>query len=229
MTRMTRKNLILASTIALAVAATGCDVEQTREGEMPEVDVSAEAGQLPEYEVVQTQEGEMPDVDMTTESGTMPQYSVDWMDVDVGMTEETVTVPKVRVVMEEEVVSVPVIDVTMPDADERPKERRTLELEAQVPHGGHDLSIHKVYALENRILVVGELVESDEDAESQTVSVADRVVLNAPDLNVRYYLMGVEPMRMESSDFTYIVSEDSIPADLDSAVELYNDSPNSNS
>ena len=215
------KKLALSSAIAIAVVTAGCDVEQTREGEMPDVQVDAEAGQLPEYEVVQTQEGEMPDMDVSMEEGVTPEYDVDWMDVDIAMTKETVTVPKVNVVMEEEVVSVPVIDVTMPEADERPKERRTLELEAQVPHSGHELSIHKVYALENRILVVGELIESDADAEAQTVRVADRVVLNAPDLNVRYYLMGVKPMRIENSDFSYIDSEASIPADLESAVELY--------
>ena len=35
----------------LTVFATGCRVRQTEEGEMPDVDVSAEGGKLPEYDV----------------------------------------------------------------------------------------------------------------------------------------------------------------------------------
>ncbi|QIQ87420.1 hypothetical protein [Erythrobacter sp.] len=61
-----------AATAALGLAA--CDVEQTEEGEMPEV------------------EG-MP----TVEEGNMPEYDVEGPDVDVGTEEETVEVPTVDV------------------------------------------------------------------------------------------------------------------------------------
>jgi len=205
----------------IALIFTGCDIEKTEDGEAPDVDVSAEAGELPEYEVVQTQEGEMPDMDVDFDAGSMPEYEVDWMDIDIGMTEETVTVPKLEVVMEEEVVSVPVIDITMPNGDEGSAERRTLELQAHVPHAGHDLSITNVYALDNRILVVGELVETEPSAESQVVRVSDRVILSAPDLNVRYYLTGEEPLPRNSSDFVYITSKDVISENLNEAVEIY--------
>lgn len=57
----------------LAVLATGCRVRQTEEGEMPDVDVSAEGGKVPEYDVdaadvdVKTEKREVtvPDVDVT--------------------------------------------------------------------------------------------------------------------------------------------------------------------
>ena len=45
----------------LTVFATGCRVRQTEEGEMPDVDVSAEGGKLPEYDV------DAADVDVKTE------------------------------------------------------------------------------------------------------------------------------------------------------------------
>lgn len=48
-------------------------------------------------DVDQTQEGEMPDVDV--EGGEMPEYDVDAPDVDVGTQEETITVPDVDVDM----------------------------------------------------------------------------------------------------------------------------------
>jgi uncharacterized lipoprotein len=80
---------ILASLLALGLA--GCDVEQTGEGELPEVSV---------------QEGEM------------PEYEVDTADVDVESEERTVTVPDVEVQQEEETVSVPSLDVEPADAQE---------------------------------------------------------------------------------------------------------------
>jgi hypothetical protein len=61
----------------LCVVATGCRVQQTEEGEMPDVDVQAEGGKLPEYDV------DAADVDVKTEERT-----VKVPDVDVTMPEE---------------------------------------------------------------------------------------------------------------------------------------------
>ena len=58
--RQSWKAFILALAL-LTVFATGCRVRQTEKGELPDVDVSAEGGKLPEYDV------EGPDVDVKTE------------------------------------------------------------------------------------------------------------------------------------------------------------------
>ncbi len=58
-----------ASTMALGLAA--CDVDQTEEGEMPEVDV--EGGNMPEYDV----EGPEVDVETGTETVEVPTVDVD--------------------------------------------------------------------------------------------------------------------------------------------------------
>lgn len=50
--------------------------------------------------VDQTQEGELPDV--TVEGGQLPRYEVETADVEVGTREETITVPDVDVTMPEE-------------------------------------------------------------------------------------------------------------------------------
>lgn len=71
--------LLLASS---ALALSGCDVEQTEEGEMPDVDVEAEGGNLPEYDV------DTPDVDVGTEERTITVP-----DVDVNPPEEEGDVP----------------------------------------------------------------------------------------------------------------------------------------
>lgn len=66
---MTRKSIFfLAPVLAFGLAA--CDVDQTEEGEMPEVEV---------------------------QEGQLPEYDVDAADVDVGTDTATVTVPDVDV------------------------------------------------------------------------------------------------------------------------------------
>lgn len=65
-----RKILMATLTGAAALGLAACDVEQTEEGEMPEVNV---------------------------EGGNMPEYDVDAADVDVEMEERTVEVPTVDV------------------------------------------------------------------------------------------------------------------------------------
>lgn len=76
------------------------------------------AATLAACDVEQTDEGEMPDVDVTYEAGEMPEYDVDTADVSVGTEETTVEVPDVDVSMQEEQVTVPDIDVDMPGDNE---------------------------------------------------------------------------------------------------------------
>lgn len=63
----TKKAAMVAMTLALPLAA--CDVDQTEEGDMPEVEV--EEGNLPEYDV------EGPDVDVREDTVTVPELDVD--------------------------------------------------------------------------------------------------------------------------------------------------------
>lgn len=78
----------LALVALAAVVAWGCEVEQTEEGELPDVDV---------------------------QGGNMPEYDVDAPDVDVGTRDETVTVPDVDVGTEEKTIRVPDVDVNPPE------------------------------------------------------------------------------------------------------------------
>ena len=61
------KLLVAASMLGFAA----CDVDQTKEGEMPEVEVNASGGQLPEYNV------EGPSVEVGTENKTVEVPTVD--------------------------------------------------------------------------------------------------------------------------------------------------------
>lgn len=56
---------------AIAFAVAGCDVDQTKEGKLPDVDVNATGGQLPEYNV------EGPTVNVGTENRTVQVPTVD--------------------------------------------------------------------------------------------------------------------------------------------------------
>ncbi len=96
-----RPSTLLTAAIALSLLAlAGCDVEQTRKG-----DITA-----PAYEVKKTQEGNV----------TLPKYDVTTPDVNVGTKQETVIVP--TVVMQEKTITVPTVDVK--SADEVKKDQK---------------------------------------------------------------------------------------------------------
>lgn len=73
-------------------------------------------GLLSACSVEQTEEGNMPDVDVDYTEGNLPEYDVDTADVDLEMEEETVTVPDVDVDVDEEekTITVPDVDIDMP-------------------------------------------------------------------------------------------------------------------
>jgi uncharacterized lipoprotein len=112
----------IAASLATMLLLAACDVEQTQEGELPDVNVDAESGRLPEFE--QTQEGELPDVDVeVAEGGQLPEYDVETPDVDVGTREEQIEVPTdVDVETEERSVTVPDIDIDPADEEEDPQQ-----------------------------------------------------------------------------------------------------------
>lgn len=85
---------IPAAAAAILVAATGCQVEKTQDGEMPEVTVKD--GQVPRYEVVKTQDGELPEVEVDGEA-RLPRYDIDGPEVDVEVGSRPVRVPTVDV------------------------------------------------------------------------------------------------------------------------------------
>lgn len=66
---MLRRILSILTVPAVALAFAACDVEQTQEGEMPDVDV--EEGQMPEFDV------EGPDVDIGEDTVVVPTVDVD--------------------------------------------------------------------------------------------------------------------------------------------------------
>jgi hypothetical protein len=67
------KRILIASLFTpLAIGLAACDVDQTKEGEMPEVEVK---------------------------EGQLPEYDVETADVDVGTKETTVEVPDVKITM----------------------------------------------------------------------------------------------------------------------------------
>lgn len=69
---MKKSFTLFAAVGVLGLAA--CDVQKTKEGDMPDVDVNVSGGQLPEYNVT------APDVDVRMENKTV---QVPVLDVDV--------------------------------------------------------------------------------------------------------------------------------------------------
>lgn len=71
-------------------------------------------------EIDKTEEGELPDVDLSVEGGNLPEYDVDTADVSVETQEQEVEVPDVDVDVgtETKTVDVPNVEVDMPEDDE---------------------------------------------------------------------------------------------------------------
>ncbi|MFA0964482.1 hypothetical protein AB9P05_21930 [Roseivirga sp. BDSF3-8] len=186
-------HIAIASSFLLFSA---CDVDKTEEGEAPELEIEAEAGELPEYDV-------------------------DWANVEVDTRTKTVTVPKLVIVQEEEEVEVPYVDVSMPDGDDD-MEERTVMVEAEVDGQMQNLSINGIYATENRMMVVATLEPTGEDLEGQKVRVSDQVVINVPsDLQIERYIVGTRPTGEFNNQFTYFDSEAALQEKIGDADRIY--------
>lgn len=85
---MKLEKFLLAATAAAVLVFSGCSVEQTKEAKLPDVNVQATEGQMPEYDVdtaevevtTEKKDVKVPDVDVSTET-----KKVDVPDVDVTM------------------------------------------------------------------------------------------------------------------------------------------------
>jgi len=219
-----RNSLIVAILATSTLAFTACDVDQTQSAKAPEVDVDGDSGNLPEYKVVQTEEGELPSVDVDVEGGQLPEYDVDTADVNIGTTTETMKVPKVKLVVEEEEFEVPFIDVSMPgDKEGTSKKKRTSILASvKTPNPGYQLSIRRVYLLDNVLAVISEVTRGDvQKADGQGVA-SDGLVLNAPDTEINHYVItSLDDIEGRRGDYTFVESIQRIEEDFSDGRVVY--------
>ncbi len=175
-----------------------CNIEKKKDGELPtvDVDIDAEAGELPDYEVA-------------------------WADVNVGTTTKTVEIPKLVIVMEEEEVEVPFIDVNMPDDKWGEKEEQTIMVEAEVADFEHDINIEEIWAKENNLYVVASLEKLETSLEDKKMRISDQVTLNAPELNVKYYIVGERPERVFNTKYKYMNSMEELKDKVDDYTVIY--------
>lgn len=170
--------------------------------------------------VDQTKEIEMPDVDVSVEEGQLPSWDIKWADVNVGTTTKKVNVPKVRVIMEEEEVAVPFIDVDMPQ-EYGEKEELILISEAEVTGESHNLEIIEVIATGKRLNVISELKSTGQDLGDERMRVSDRIVLKAPDLDVKHYIIGERPVGDFNNQYTYLKSKVDVMDRIEGGTTIY--------
>ena len=65
-------------------------------------------------DIDQTEEGSMPNVDVSVEGGNLPEFDAQTGSVEVTEEEKTITVPEVNVTTDEKTVTVPGVEVTPP-------------------------------------------------------------------------------------------------------------------
>ncbi|MFD0798382.1 hypothetical protein ACFQZJ_12995 [Maribacter chungangensis] len=178
-------------------------------------------GILSACNIKKEEKGEMPDmdVDVTADAGELPEYDVNWADVNVGTTTKTLDIPKVVVVMEEETVEVPFIDVDMPDGDE--KMEQTIMVEAEVTDNEHELDIVEIWAAGDALYVVSKLDAKDRSIGDQKMRVSDQVTLNAPELEIKHYIVGAKPDRIFNTQYDYLDSIDELKSSVDGYTVIY--------
>lgn len=169
-------------------------------------------------QIEKEESGKLPDVDVNVEPGSLPEYDIQGPDVNVGVTERTVTVPKLIVVQEEQTVEVPYIDVDLPGAEQQ---ERTVTTEIEVPSSGYDVEINGIYAVNNQLWVVSQLTQTDPNAPKAAMRVSDRVVLNAPEIPIRQYVVGERPQGSFNEQYTFIEDRGAISAQLESGRAIY--------
>lgn len=190
------KNVLLVTAIMVSVVFTGCDLKKTESGELPTVDVDVDA-----------------------EDGDLPSYDVDWASVDVGTNTKTVEVPKLIVVTEEEQVEVPTIDFDMPGEE---NERRDIVVQAEVSDTEHKLEIQQIRASQRRLFVIATLTKMDQSLDGKTMRVQDQVELNAPDVDVKYIVVGEKPDRVFNDQYMYVNTMDDLNDVVKNAHVIYN-------
>jgi hypothetical protein len=191
-------NILLIGGISILSVA--CDVDKTEPGDSGELDVDVQA-----------------------EAPELPEYDVDWANVTVDTRTKTVTVPKLVVVQEEEEVEVPYVDVSMPDDPEYGERvERTIMVEAEVSDMMHTLDISKIYASEDNLIVVAELIQGDQALQDQTVRVSDQIVMNVPeDLDIKRFIVGARPTGEFNNQYEYITNEDQLMQKYTDAQVIY--------
>ncbi|TXD48209.1 hypothetical protein [Polaribacter sp. IC073] len=178
----------LMMTVLAATVFYSCDIDQTKKTKLPEVEI-----------------------DVDTASGQLPSFDVDWADVNVGTTTKMVKIPKVVIVMEETEVEVPYVDVDMPNENgDMEKEEQTLMVEVEVTDKEHAIAIKEIRAMNNNLVVVSMLEEMSQSIGDKKMRVSDQITLNAPDLNVKYYIIGEKPNRVFNGKYKYFKTMDAL-------------------
>jgi hypothetical protein len=181
-----RTHLCLMLVAVTCGAGAACDVTRTEPGRAPNVDVDVDA-----------------------EPGRWPEYDVEWANVEVGTTQRTITVPVVRVVQETREITVPYIDINPPGA--RNREERTVAMEVEAPHAGYELQIVEVRAVNDTLWVIGELRGTAQPSSREATRVSDQVVINAPeDLDVRRVMIGARPAGVYNQQFRYFTDRSAV-------------------
>lgn len=182
--------------LLLGFLLNACNVKKEEKGELPEVDV-----------------------DVSADAGELPEYDVNWADVEVGTRTDTVEIPKVVIVMEEEEVEIPYLDVDMPNGGE--KMERTIMVEAEVTDNEHELEIQEIWAARNNLYVISNLTPQEKNIGDKKMRVSDQVTINAPDLNVKHYIVGVRPNRDFNKQYEYIENTSELKNSLENPTVIY--------
>lgn len=167
------------------------------------------------------QEPRFANVNLGVSGVELPSFDINWADVIIGTRTERVYVPRIKVSVDEEdeEMDVPYLDVDIPGGG--PKEELTISVEADIKDEIFDLDITMVYAKGHRLNVISELRPTGKRVEGVKMRVFDLIVINAPELDVKYYVVGERPPGHLNKKYSYISSIDDISQKLIGGTLIY--------
>ena len=89
-------------------------------------------------------------------------------------------------------------------------------VEVEVTDKEHAISIREIRAMNNNLVVVSMLEELSLNIGDKKMRISDQITLNAPDLNVKYYIIGEKPNRVFNGRFKYFKNMDALNAKVGS-------------
>lgn len=187
------KKLIVV--LCLGLVVTSCKMDKEQSGSLPSVDI-----------------------DIDADSGELPEYDIDWVDINVGTRTKMVEVPKVVVVMEEEEIEVPYLDFDMPGED---KMEKSIMVEAEITGKEHNIEIKEIRASKKRLYVISTIEELDTELDGKTMRIQDQVEINAPDLDVKHIIVGKKGKRSFNNNYMYVNTMNDLDDIIKNAKVIY--------
>ena len=144
-----------------------------------------------------------PDPDAS--SSEKASYDLELPTVEVGTVERVMNLPEVDVSMVRKVVRLPFVKLHWKGATD--VREQTLQISVLVPHTGYDLQIRELYLVEDELVLISSLEETDPNRprSEEPSPLRDQMVVSGPPLKLRRYVVTEKLVDVEAQGSARLV------------------------